>query len=92
MLMPQWVSFPSSFVGRKAAVCRRKRWLIDQTLAGSGFTAALVDVVLHKSNDLLELVVQLSAPCSGVQLQSTHHLKKNTAKVTFIGCGAFMHL
>lgn len=37
-----------------------------QTLAGSGLTAALVDVVLHKSNDLLELVVQLSATCSGV--------------------------
>lgn len=36
------------------------------TPAGSGLAAALVDVVLHKSNDLLELVVQLSAPCSGV--------------------------
>lgn len=37
-----------------------------KTLAGSGLAAALVDVVLHKSNDLLKLVVQLSAPCSGV--------------------------
>lgn len=62
-----------------------------KTLAGSGFTAALVDVVLHKGNDLLELVVQLSATCSGVRLQSAHHLKKNTTKMTFSGFGAFMH-
>lgn len=42
--------------------------------AGSGFTAALVDVVLHEGNDLLELVVQLSATCGGVRLQRVHHL------------------
>lgn len=63
-------------VGGKAAVSRRKRRLVEKTLAGSGFTAALVDVVLHKGNDLLELVVQLSATCGGVRLQSAHHLKK----------------
>lgn len=65
--------------------------------AGSGFTAAFVDVVLHEGNDLLELVVQLSATCGGVRLQRVHHLtegdrKENTTKMTFSGCRAFMHL
>ena len=67
--------FPSDRVGgREAAVSRRKRLASRGGWQGSGFAAALVDVVLHKGNDLLELVVQLSAPCSGVRLQSAHHL------------------
>lgn len=41
---------------------------------GSGLAAALVDVVLHEGDDLLELVVQLGAPRRGVGLQSDHHL------------------
>lgn len=68
-----------------------ERWLVDETAAGSGFTAALIDVVLHEGNDLLELVVQLSATCSGVRLQRVYHLtggdrKENTTKMTFSGC------
>lgn len=58
----------------------RERWLVEKTLAGSGFTAALVDVVLHQGDDLLELVVQLSATRSGVRLQRVHHLKKKKKK------------
>lgn len=65
---------------------------MEKTLAGSGFAEALIDVVLHKGNDLLELVVQLSAPCGGVGLQGTHHLINNTTELTFSGCRAFMHL
>lgn len=40
----------------------------------SGLTATLIDVVLHQSNDLLKLVVQLSTLRCGVGLKSTHHL------------------
>lgn len=47
-----------------------------KTLAGSGFAAALVDVVLHKGYDLLELVVQLGAPRRRVGLQGAHHLRR----------------
>ncbi len=91
-LTPQWLTFPRNYADRrKAAVSRRKRWLVEKTPAGSGFAAALVDVVLHEGNDLLELVVQLSAPCCGVRLQSAHHLNENTTKMTFSGCRAFMH-
>lgn len=70
-------------VGEKAAVSRRKRWLVKKTVAGSGLAAALVDVVLHEGNDLLELVVQLGAPCCGVWLQSAHHLKNKHNKDDF---------
>lgn len=61
---------------------------MEKTLASSGFTAALVDVVLHKGDDLLEFVVQLSAARGGVGLESAHHLGENTIKITFIGFGA----
>lgn len=57
-----------------------KGWRVEGGRAGSGFAAALVDVVLHKGNDLLELVVQLSAPRSGVGLQSVHHLTEGGGK------------
>lgn len=40
----------------------------------SGFAAALVDVVLHQGDDLLQFVVQLGATRRGVGLQSAHHL------------------
>lgn len=44
----------------------------------SGFAAALVDVVLHQGDDLLQLVVQLRATRRRVGLQSAHHLKGGT--------------
>ena len=51
---------------------------------GSSLTAALVDVVLHQSYDLLKLVVQLSAFGSWVRLQRNHHLgEREQWKITF---------
>lgn len=47
----------------------RRRWQ-----RRSGFAAALVDVVLHQGDDLLQFVVQLGATRRGVGLQSAHHL------------------
>lgn len=54
----------------------RRRW------RRSGFAAALVDVVLHQGDDLLQLVVQLGATRRGVGLQSAHHLKGKTGVKT----------
>lgn len=52
-----------------------------QRLVRSGFAAALVDVVLHQGDDLLQLVVQLGATRRGVGLQSAHHLKGKVIKI-----------
>lgn len=68
-----------------------------QRLVRSGFAAALVDVVLHQGDDLLQLVVQLGATRRGVGLQSAHHLKGkaikikklNKKKIDFWRIGAF---
>ncbi len=42
---------------------------------GSGFTAALVDVVFHQRDDLLKLVLQLSASSRRARVQRHHHLR-----------------
>lgn len=52
-------------------------WRREGRMEGdSSLTAALVDVVLHQSYDLLKLVVQLSAAGSWVRLQRNHHLRE----------------
>lgn len=45
------------------------------TNVGSGLTAALIDVVFHQRNDLLELVLQLSASSRRARVQRAHHLR-----------------
>lgn len=69
---------------------RRRRRLVR-----SGFAAALVDVVLHQGDDLLQLVVQLGATRRGVGLQSTHHLKRkrrrNKSKKTNVTFRELVH-
>lgn len=41
----------------------------------SGLTAALIDVVFHQRNDLLELLLQLSASSRRARVQRAHHLR-----------------
>lgn len=65
---------------REKAAVSRKRKGRRQRLVRSGFAAALVDVVLHQGDDLLQLVVQLGATRRGVGLQSAHHLKRKSHK------------
>lgn len=42
---------------------------------GSGLAVALVDVIFHQGYHLLELVLQLGPPSSGVCLQGSHDLR-----------------
>lgn len=55
---------------------KRARVLVGGTrVCVSGLTGALVDVVFHQSDDLLELVLQLSASSGRVRVQRAHHLR-----------------
>lgn len=44
-----------------------------------GFTAALVDVILHERNHLLKLVLELCALRRGVGIQGSHDLQETRA-------------
>lgn len=59
--------------------------------AGSGLAVALVDVVLHQSHHLLELVLQLGPPGCGVCLQGRHNLrvKQTSSWITALGPSGF---
>lgn len=51
----------------------------SQAAVSLGFTAALVDVVLHECNHLLKLVLELGALCRGVGVQGGHDLQERWA-------------
>lgn len=51
----------------------------SQAAVSLGFTAALVDVVLHERNHLLKLVLELGALRRGVGVQGSHDLQERWA-------------
>lgn len=52
----------------------------SRAAVGLGFTAALVDVVLHERNHLLKLVLELGALRRGVGVQGGHDLQERRAR------------
>lgn len=64
------------------------RKVTSRTAAGLGFTAGLIDVVLHECNHLLKFVLELGALCRGVCVQGSHNLWETQAGMVLrqLGC------
>lgn len=71
--------------GSLAALCCKKGHF--RAAASLGFTAGLVDVVLHESNHLLKFVLELGALRRGVCIQGSHDLWETQAGRVLRQCG-----